>query len=414
MNEPAAASIEKRMVSLQKQHLCDACLGRQFADFGEGIENEARGRLVRMSGDLSPEAFHPERMPETGGLTVDSCDLCGDLFPRFPRYIGLVQEALSPFEFETFLIGVRMPEELEDREQRFREEHGVPAADSMKSECKRRVGKELSRRLSSTVSFEQPDVVAILDVGEETVELDVRSIYVYGTYNKYTRNLPQTYFHCPECRGDGCESCGNTGSRYDGSVAGIIKEPFLKAADAEEGVFHGGGREDVDVRCLGKREFVLELKRPRRRDLPLEELRERVHEEQEKVEIHDLEIVRQDRVQEIKEKRARKRYRAVVETSDPVSEERVASLSDLEGTISQRTPFRVQQSRSDQVREREIYRISGERKEKQELVVEVEAEAGTYIKEFVTGDGGRTTPSISGHLNLETACRNLDVIWVEK
>ena len=41
------------------------------------------------------------------------------------------------------------------------------------------------------------------------------------------------------------------------------------------------------------------------------------------------------------------------------------------------------------------------------------AEAGTYIKEFVNGDLGRTTPSVREILGCETHCEQLDVMNVD-
>ena len=46
--------------------------------------------------------------------------------------------------------------------------------------------------------------------------------------------------------------------------------------------------------------------------------------------------------------------------------------------------------------------------------IKIKGQAGLYIKELVTGDGGRTSPSISGVLENPAAVRSLDVtrIWL--
>jgi len=43
-------------------------------------------------------------------------------------------------------------------------------------------------------------------------------------------------------------------------------------------------------------------------------------------------------------------------------------------------------------------------------VVEVRAEHGTYIKEWVSGDEGRTTPSLGDLVGTNCLCRELDVL----
>jgi tRNA pseudouridine synthase 10 len=40
----------------------------------------------------------------------------------------------------------------------------------------------------------------------------------------------------------------------------------------------------------------------------------------------------------------------------------------------------------------------------------VRAQAGTYIKELVSGDGGRTEPCVAGVLGAGAACVELDVL----
>ena len=47
-----------------------------------------------------------------------------------------------------------------------------------------------------------------------------------------------------------------------------------------------------------------------------------------------------------------------------------------------------------------------------EAEIDITAEAGTYIKEFVNGDGGRTVPSIAGKLGMGCQVKELDVLEI--
>ena len=60
--------------------------------------------------------------------------------------------------------------------------------------------------------------------------------------------------------------------------------------EASDTSFHGMGREDIDVRCLGSgRPFVLEIKGPRVRETDLEKLTEEINSESSgKVEVNSL------------------------------------------------------------------------------------------------------------------------------
>ena len=44
--------------------------------------------------------------------------------------------------------------------------------------------------------------------------------------------------------------------------------------------------------------------------------------------------------------------------------------------------------------------------------IEILASSGLYIKEFISGDGQRTKPSIAEMLGVECRCRQLDVLEI--
>ncbi len=47
------------------------------------------------------------------------------------------------------------------------------------------------------------------------------------------------------------------------------------------------------------------------------------------------------------------------------------------------------------------------------IVADIHADAGTYIKELIHSDKGRTSPSISSFLGKECTCTRLDVIKID-
>jgi tRNA pseudouridine synthase 10 len=159
---------------------------------------------------------------------------------------------------------------------------------------------------------------------------------------------------------------------------------------------------------------VLELIEPLNRDLDLEALQEEVNESTDKIEIFETQWTHKDKIEEIKETRTDKAYRAVVELSEDVDEEDLEVLDELIGVIEQRTPERVEHRRADKVRKREVYEIEYEKTGECQIEIDVKAEAGTYIKEMISSDNGRTEPSVAGLLGVEAECTHLDVSWVEK
>jgi len=187
--------------------------------------------------------------------------------------------------------------------------------------------------------------------------------------------------------------------------------------DGEEAVFHGAGREDVDARMLGSgRPFVIEVREPRTRDVDPERLRAEINEFADgKAEVEGLRRATHGMVERVKELDASKTYRMDVEFGGPVPEEAfAAALAELDGaTIHQDTPQRVAHRRADVTRTREVYAIDGTLADDRHAELEVHGEGGLYVKELVSGDEGRTEPSLAGLLGVDAAVTALDVVDVE-
>ena len=69
--------------------------------------------------------------------------------------------------------------------------------------------------------------------------------------------------------------------------------------------------------------------------------------------------------------------------------------------ITQRTPIRVLQRRALMDRVRQVTRMKTIPIDEHHFKLELDTEAGTYIKEFVHGDFGRTRPSVGTLLGAE-------------
>jgi tRNA pseudouridine synthase 10 len=79
------------------------------------------------------------------------------------------------------------------------------------------------------------------------------------------------------------------------------------------------------------------------------------------------------------------------------------------GKTLQRTPQRVAHRRADLDREREVKVLSATRIGDLRLELRLQCQHGTYVKEFISGDEGRTTPSLASLLGVDARCDVLDV-----
>ncbi|WP_435359532.1 tRNA pseudouridine(54/55) synthase Pus10 [Haloarchaeobius sp. DFWS5] len=410
--------------------VCDPCLGRPFADRSFGLTNAERGKSLRVSIALADD--EPYESPER-----EACWVCEGHTDRFDDYAELVAEQLTDVSFGTYQVGTRAPPLVEENERLFREDAGMDpeAGELFKSEFNREVGKRVGHLTETEVDFERPDVLAILDLeraGEDpsdhAVDVQVNPAFVYGRYRKLERDIPQTEWPCRECGATGvqlstktgdepCEHCGGSGFLYDDSVEGFVAPHVLEAMDGDEAVFHGAGREDVDALMLGTgRPFVVEVKTPRARSPDVEALEAEINEAAaESVEVEGLRLATHEMVERVKELDASKTYRAEVEFGDEVGEEDLAAAVDeLDGaTITQHTPQRVDHRRASLDRIRTVYDISAEQVDSTHATVEIHGEGGLYIKELISGDEGRTEPSLAGLLGVDAVVTALDVLAVE-
>jgi len=194
-----------------------------------------------------------------------------------------------------------------------------------------------------------------------------------------------------------------------------VAGPLVEASEAEGSRFHGAGREDIDALMLGEgRPFVIEIVAPRKRVLDLPALHREINRRASgRVEIDGLVPVKRRAVEDVKETRVGKRYRARVEFSEDVSEDALDdALGFLVGTITQRTPQRVAHRRADKVRMRKLLAAVGALVEKRTAEIEVATEGGLYVKELVSGDDGRTEPSLAGRLGVGGRVTELDVVEI--
>lgn len=393
-----------------QRDLCDHCLGRLFAHVGTGLTNRERGERLRMAVNLQRHLTNG-RPPVHG-----RCWLCDNVFTRLERFAEAAIRELDSLEFSTFLIGTRVDPEVQSREERLWGEVGGETAEPIKAELNREIGKIVESRLGKEVEFRSPDVVAIVDTRFAHVELDIAPLFIFGRYRKLGRGIPQTVWPCKACRGKGCERCGFTGKMYQTSVQEIVGDPLLGMTEGERHLFHGMGREDIDVRMLGEgRPFVIEIRNPVRRSIDFEEA-ERVINERGKdmVVVSGLRPSTREEVRILKGASPPKTYRVTIRLKGKVDKEKLNEVvsSFRDAIIVQRTPRRVAHRRADRERRRRVLEIDVEEFGDDLLVLRLTAEAGTYVKELVHGDEGRTHPNLAGSLGVPCEVENLDVITI--
>ncbi|MFH4982438.1 hypothetical protein AB6A40_009147 [Gnathostoma spinigerum] len=280
-----------------------------------------------------------------------------------------------------------------------------------------------------------------------SVAFDREPIYIAGRYCKYSRFLSQS----PKNFGDLPQIIGN-------SVSEKLCGPLCQESGATSTRFIASGREDVDVRMLGNgRPFAIQVvqqlsshffpyippskvqagfiffdlfsfcicrisiliprfcyclvlkiqllnskKISKFRGFELTKTLERVEaainsEKDIKLGSH-LQRITAEQADQLKkgEEEKRKIYTAYCYSTELLSDTALDALpSKCPLEIIQKTPVRVLRRRPLLDRSRMIYKLQILKLDDYYFIMRIEAQAGTYIKEFVHGDFGRTRPSVA-------------------
>nr|XP_037862918.1 tRNA pseudouridine synthase Pus10 isoform X2 [Chlorocebus sabaeus] len=282
------------------------------------------------------------------------------------------------------------------------------------------------------------------------------AVFVAGRYNKYSRNLPQTPWIIDGER------------KLESSVEELISDHLLavfKAESVSRGTsslqpcsllyrcgmyvpgqtihsccwkggtdptvgnighlstgfnFSSSGREDVDVRTLGNgRPFAIELVNPHRvhfTSQEIKELQQKINNSSNKIQVRDLQLVTREAIGHMKEgeEEKTKTYSALIWTDKAIQKKDIEFLNDIKDLkIDQKTPLRVLHRRPLAVRVRVIHSMETQYVDEHHFRLRLKTQAGTYIKEFVHGDFGRTKPNIGSLMNVTADILELDVESVD-
>ena len=496
---------------------CDHCIGRLGGKkrFEQSIEQsglEIRTTVVERDSHLA-----------NARVEEPLCPFCENLYEESELLAEIIFDSLSPYEVARLPLGARIPKDQMEEEEERRKRVGAGGSDALKSGLVQCIAQHLNKRLEGVnLVNDKPQILALIDVLTLTVELDIRAHYLYGRYLKLERGIPQTRWPCRACKGRGCERCDQTGLQYKKSVQDLIGNPLLEIFQSNEHAFHGMGREDIDVRCMGRgRPFVIEMKEPEIRSVDVIEAMKTINEAAGgSIEITGLRDSNRSEVVRVKDTPAEKSYTirfrllplseaefavltapvdlthidvqerggkgkkqsskrkrrgdrkndhtkplpTVIDVPEGPDEatlkamkkpELVAMANELKLTktgtkadlverilaagppapiyldlpendailetiaqlsgvkLAQRTPERVAHRRADLIRRRTVFETSKPVIETmedgvREIEFTLRCESGTYVKETVHGDGGRTQPSLSSLIKAKC-----DVLWLD-
>lgn len=354
------------------------------------------------------------RFKKNGKATVaakspGSCFICRGLSGKLGALAASAIAQSQNFEWKTFAVSTTFPRDVFVREESVADFFAPGEFTSLKNSINASAISQISEGSGKGNSQRFADATFEFNFTAGTSSAKPNPVYVFGHYIKLSRKHCQSRWHCSDCGGRGCPSCGGSGQNYP-SVEEEIGKALQPLFGASGATLHACGREDVDVRMLGNgRPFVMELKSPRKRNADLKAAEKELAKNPSVLAI-GLRSVLPSFVDAVCNSHFDKEYSALVSADRPLSSADAERAESMSGTmIFQQTPVRVLARRSDMERRRKVYSITAKKEVGGRLRLLILAEAGTYIKELIHGDGGRTKPNLASLLSCKTACDELDV-----
>ncbi|MEM4367074.1 MAG: tRNA pseudouridine(54/55) synthase Pus10 [Candidatus Anstonellales archaeon] len=305
--------------------------------------------------------------------------ICGGLFSGVEQKLDALLRSID-FEWSSFNFETIIPNSVMIKEEEFLH----ISKKSIKAELNEYISSLIEEKAGKERSIEMPDVFLSLNFRNGRFKARPAPLYIFGRYKKEA-GIAQSRWISPD------------GSYKHPSVEELVGERAKVLFNGKGYKLHASGREDIDARNTAGRPFVLELSEARKRKNP-----EMLNGVFGGVEISDAKFLPFSAVTLVSDSHFDKTYKAKLDQSvEPFSFENIA--------IAQKTPERVKHRRADIIRERVVFNARSVGPDE----VEITAEAGTYIKEFISGDGGRTTPSLSELLGRQLRCTALEVVRIE-
>jgi tRNA pseudouridine synthase 10 len=443
-------------------HAADAAPAADSADTAQAPDADAAP-----AADVGPGAAKDGGAPTDDGAAKDDvpgvyvdepdCAVCEGAFADANRWLAAALAALDGFEATTFQVGTMFPAACEKVERDLAARMpSVPGRDAMTDSIRTEANRWLGPRIATATGMQwvtdgRPELVVTADTRFWTADVTANSLFVAGRYTKHRRDIPQTHWPCKRCQGLGCWECDDTGVMYAESVEDAIGAAVTPVFGGSGHSFHGAGREDIDALMLGSgRPFVLEVHGPRRRTVDLDAVSAAINAATATsgVGVSGLRAAEKEEVARIKAADYDKEYLAHCVAAGSVTTAAVAAAARaMTGTtLDQRTPDRVSHRRADLVRKRTVHAVTVEAPPELQspvaspvaapvaspvappaassvaqredtaaharFAIRVRAESGTYIKEMVSGDDGRTTPSFASLLGVACRVESLDVVAI--
>lgn len=196
------------------------------------------------------------------------CFICRGLILKVPPAERRALQVARRYQFKTFSVGMVVPAEVQEREDQVRSEIQIRGVETIKSQSSRDVSDFLRKKTRRRIDRKHPELTFLVDLGTGKVSATAKSLFVHARYTK-PQGVSQRREFCEECSGRGCDVC-NDGFADTPSIEQVVGNRLCRILRSPRAKFTWIGSEDVEsVVFPPGRPFIVEMKDPRRRKVPV-------------------------------------------------------------------------------------------------------------------------------------------------
>jgi len=244
-NTTLAQVLSESKLILAEYDLCDSCVGRLFAKKIGVKSNKLLGKKIKKN-------HHKKKSKK--------CHICKDLLSNLKSHTNKMLATSSEYSFSTFEVGIILKPSIVDRDDNIRSKFKLIGIDSVKTDISKELSKLFAKKTKTSVDHINPDTTFTINFKNNSCEIRIKPVILYGRYTKNIRNIPQKQKSCESCSGKGCFRCEQHGITEFESVEGKIAQFLYKKFGAKQAKFSWIGGEDKMSLVSGKgRPFFVKL-----------------------------------------------------------------------------------------------------------------------------------------------------------
>ncbi|HKW04460.1 MAG TPA: tRNA pseudouridine(54/55) synthase Pus10 [Nitrososphaerales archaeon] len=342
------------------------------------------------------------------GVVSLSCSLCHGSSGQLEQISKSAVNALSGFEFETFLVGTSFPQTVLDREDEIRALYKIRGRESIKSQTTRTISRRIRRSLEKKMEYSRPDITVLASLLDGSITVTSRSIWLSACYTKAERGIPQRSSICRTCNGVGCMACNYKGITSR-SIESIISSYLKKLYNSEDCNFIWIGSEDSMSLVFGNgRPIFVEVHGPKRRNLKIGGSRAKT--DLGAIGLRNIELLssRPKSIPQLK-------MECLVHLIRDPSTKSLVKPDFNEIEKFKEVTVQVHLSSKYRMVTRKVYAISVEDHSENRFDLRIICDGGIPVKKLVSGEEGTVLPNISNSVNGFTIDQSqpFDVINLE-